>query len=194
MRAICCLVISGLLATSAWSASIGLFSTSDCSSCNLDVPQGETRTFYISVLTEELPPWVTAITGAEFKVIGLPDAWNAVSTPNPAANVVEGDPLGAVGARIAFPVRMEGTCITLFSVEVTVSTSLNDVTLQVTHRTPSTNPTACPFVLPDCEPGPCPFSPPPCVAGGEMFINSETDCTVSVENTTWSVVKRVYDG
>ena len=33
---------------------------------------------------------------------------------------------------------------------------------------------------------------PFCVAGGTMFVNSDTDCTVAVEARTWSQVKSLF--
>jgi hypothetical protein len=177
----------------AVAASISLFSDSDCSSCNLTVPAGSTRTLYIKVLTEGLPPYVTGIVGAEFKVTGLPPGWMTTSTPNPASHVSDGDPFGPVGTRIAFPQPQPGTCILLFTVSLTATTPANDVTLQVTSRTPPSDPNApCPNVSPDCTPNPCPFAPNPCVDGGTMFINSSKDCTIGVAPATWSAIRVLY--
>lgn len=173
-------------AAQASGASIGLFSTPDCSSCNLTMNTPGVGTLYISVVATGLDP----VVGSEFKVVGLPAGWFVSVSPNPNANVVVGDPFGEIGAGIVFPTGQPGPCVHLYTVTVFATTSVNDVVLRVTMRTPPTNPNKpCPVVFIECDP--CDTSV--CVGGGSLFINSSTECTVAIEEGTWSQVKRLFE-
>jgi len=175
----------------AGGVSIGLFSTPDCSSCNLAVPRGETRVFYVAVLATDLPAEYAGFTGAELRVEGLPVGWSATSTPNEAATVVIGDPMGP-GTDIAFGEVFRGTCIHMFQIAVTATIPATDVILRVVaHLQPADPRFPCPFIWPFCG-GAC--DPPPlCVAGGSLFVNSVNECVVATQQRTWSEVKRLYD-
>ena len=181
-----------LAATPAWPVSFGIFSTPDCSSCNLSMPQGSIGTFYVRAL---VGPWAH-IVGAELRVAGLPPEWIVVSvTPNPHATLVLGSLLGA-GTNIAFAADENGECIDLFTVQVFATTQRNDVVLRVTkHATPSNPLLQCPVYVPNCwrlsgEDAKCyTFL---CAGGGSMFVNSSTDCTVAAQPATWSLVRRLY--
>lgn len=181
-------IVSVMLWTNTVSgASIGLFSTPDCSSCNLIVPPGETSTFYVRALTEGVPPeW--GFTGAGLRIEGLPDGWSAVAVPNPEATLSVGDPFGPDGARIAFPMHIPGTCIDLYTVSLTATTAVADGRLHVEGVRSIWEPTVCPLFVPGCTP--CDFDI--CVEGGELFINSAVECNVSIEGANWSSVKYLY--
>lgn len=62
-----------LAAVPALPISIGLFSDSDCTSCNLDIPAGNVGTFYVRAF-----PGGNYIEGAELRVVGLPPEWSGV--------------------------------------------------------------------------------------------------------------------
>jgi hypothetical protein len=32
-----------------------------------------------------------------------------------------------------------------------------------------------------------------CVAGGTMFVNTVTDCSVGIQSSTWSQIKKLYE-
>jgi hypothetical protein len=183
-------LLAGLLAGSAvpaWAASIALFSTPDCSSCNLSVPLAGLGTFYVCALARDFEPSLPD--GAEFRVVGVPPGWFIRSvTPNPAAAAIVGNPLGA-GVNIAFATGQPGPCLNLFTIEVIATTAVSDVVLRVApHATPSNPAFRCPALFMDWVP-----YAEICVDGGEMFLNSSRDCAVGAAPTTWSKVKRLYD-
>ena len=166
-------------------ASVGLFSTPDCSSCDLTMGPGETRVFYIKAMLDDLP-----LTGAEFKVEGLPAAWHTSFVPTPQANFVLGDPFGSRGVNIGFPTTVNGDCVLFFTVNVTATNATTDVVLRVVGATPPSFPGfPCPLFIMEC--GPCEWWE--CVSGGVLFINSNEDCTVAVQPHTWTEVKSLYE-
>jgi len=165
-------------------ASIGLFSTPDCSSCNLTIPSGESRNVYIHVVTTDLG---YAVIGAEFKVVGLPPGWLVSTIPNPASSIVIGDPFGSVGTNIGFGTGQPGPCVNLFVATITATSQETQLAFQVTMKTPpSTQP--CPLVVVDC-PG---CSTGICVSGGALLVNWSSDCSVAVQEGTWSGAKKTY--
>ncbi|MFQ5599756.1 MAG: hypothetical protein ACE5G2_04290 [Candidatus Krumholzibacteriia bacterium] len=183
-------MIWSLSARTVLAASIGLFSTADCTSCNLTVPEGGSSTLYIRFTGLSGLPWVNGLLGAEFKVTGLPDGWIAVSTRSAASYTAFGDPFGPTGASLGFPTPQTGDCINLYTVTLTSTSAAADIVLRVTKRTPPTNPDfPCPRATVEC--GPC--FPLICVGGGGLLINSETECTVAVEGSTWSRIKLLYE-
>jgi len=170
------------------SASIGLFSSADCNSCNLGVLPGGMATFYIRALTEGIGP-ETGFTGAGLRVTGLPSGWSTLSVPNPQATLSAGDPFSPGGARIAFSSHIAGTCIDLYTVSLTINTSANEATLRVEGVASPWNPTLiCPFIVPGCSP--CDFVI--CVDGGRFFVNSGLDCDVSSKSAIWTHIKALY--
>jgi hypothetical protein len=178
-------------AAPAGAASIGLYSTTDCTSCNLTIPLGQPGTVYICFTGASSTPAFSqfGLYGAEFGVVGLPATWAAQVTRSPFAGAVVGDPFNG-GTDIGFPEAQVGDCILLFTVQVFAG-SVDEVILQVTRREPPTNPNFdCPFGIP----GPPPvFGGIRCVGGGAMFINSNRQCQVSTQPTAWSQVKKLYD-
>jgi hypothetical protein len=195
MRYFVPLVILLVLApASAQSASIGLFSTPDCTSCNLDLSPGETKFVYVSALTEGLPDWVLWGGGAEFRVAGLPPGWVTVSIPNPQISLIIGDPFDQ-GVLLGFPQLPQGTCVLLYTVVLwaPLGQPQEDVALHVTARTPPSFPNyPCPWFTLYCGPA-CDIFDPYCVGGGTLFINSSQTCTVGVQQHTWSEVKSLYE-
>jgi hypothetical protein len=170
-------------AQAVWGASIGLFADPDCSSCNLTIPPGETRTLYIKVLAGSLT-WQ----GAEFRITGLPEGWTAISTPNPAANLVLGDPFGN-RANIAFDEVFTGDCTLLYTTEITATSTEDNVVLQVAAGDPpSSHENDFPLLVPGDVPCYCVYRADP----GVLFINSVTECTVAIQPSTWSRVKQLY--
>lgn len=180
-----------LWAHPSWGASIGLFSTPDCSSCNLRVPPGGVATLYIRALTDGIPSW-TQMGGATFRVTGLPAGWVAISTPNPETNSI-GDPFGH-GIWDAFIRIPSGSCVPLYTVVLAAPPGgpPTEGVLQVTQHELADPRFPCPAFTLDCG-APCDIFDPFCVAGGTMLLNSSRDCRVGVEPTTWSRIKLFYE-
>lgn len=130
------------------------------------------------------------ITGAEFKVVGLPAGWQAFS-PNPAANIVLGDPLDATGANIAFPVCQSARCLLLFEIALFPTTIVTDMALHVGARTPPTNLSLnCPLVV-LCD---APFFTGLCVSAGSGGGGppSNPNFPIATRATAWSAVKTLF--
>jgi hypothetical protein len=177
-----------LIATQAAAAqpSIGLFSDDDCGSCNLNFSgPGATATLYIKAVGIAPGDLCGGLTGAEFRVVGLPSGWSAVSTPTPIADVTIGDPFGA-GANIGFLPSVPGTCITLFTVVVTGDTQ--PATLRVERHSQVSNPNfQCPILR-----GADPCFTTYCVTGGTVLVNAGLPCAVGVDRSHWTDVKELY--
>ena len=174
------------VAVRAHSASIGLFSTPDCSSCNLVAPPAGASTFYIRALTEGINPDYGFV-GAGLKVVGLLAEWSTIVTPNPQALAI-GDPFGPSGAHIAFSSHVPGSCIDLYTVTLISPSTATDVALRVEGVPAGWNPTVCPYFVPGCSI--CDFVI--CVEGGALFVNSESECQVPIETNHWTKFKSLY--
>jgi hypothetical protein len=187
MKLLICLCLT-LVPAAALSASIGLFSTPDCSSCNLNIPSGGIGTFY--VLADVSDSFQGSGFGAEFRVTGLPPGWIVVTaTPNPGASVVAGDPFGQ-GVRMCCGITGSAACIQLYTVVVAAPVPAQEVVLRIE---PAANPSfglPCPQIFDDSAP----VDPPAqCADRGVMFVNSNQECSVAVSPSTWTQVKQHYE-
>jgi hypothetical protein len=176
---------------SASAQSIGVFADPGSSSCN--IAGTSVISFYVNVVgSGSLSP--AGITGAEFRLDvpwGPADAAGVFETPNPAASVNVGASI-LVGKNIAFPACQVGPSIGLYTVTVLVANpaAFNDITVGILpHTTPSNVNFQCPVVN-QCD---APAFTAVCVPGGEAFINSQRDCTVAVQEKTWSEVKNLFN-
>jgi hypothetical protein len=181
-----CLLLIALQAATVHAASIGLFSDPGCGSCNLVIPApGASATLYVKAVGVSVGEFCGGLDGAEFRVVGLPQGWSAVSTPSPAALASVGDPFGD-GVGMGFFPPLAGDCILLFTVVITGDTS--PALLQVVRHAHPSNPS---WPCPNLRPGdPC--GGRICVGGGSLLVNSGTSCTVGVGSSIWSQVKRLY--
>jgi hypothetical protein len=179
------LALACLWASPVSGASIGLYSTPDCTSCTLRIPPSSTTgTLYICASTTD---FLGDAIGAWFKVEGLPAGWFAAAVPAPGATA-SGDPFGA-GVSMSFNPVLKGDCDVLYTVTLTPPSPGAQAILHVTHKDDPPLGAQCPLLesdLPACAF--CPF----CVAGGTMFVNTDTDCTVAVQQRTWSQVKSLF--
>jgi len=184
-----CLVCASFLlglGTALWTSpasgtSVGMFADSTCSSCNLVVSLGGTATTFIRIVTDYQTN--QGVTGAEFRITGLPPNWLASAIPNPQADSSTGNLFGS-GAVITFPLAgIDGDCVDLYTVFLSNYSAASDVVLRVEAG----NSAPCPRVFL----GNLPISSL-CAEGGVMFVNSDGDCRVSVAPTTWSQVKALY--
>jgi hypothetical protein len=139
--------------------------------------------------------WLTGtsaggIVGAEFRVVGFPAEWSATVTPNPAAIVSLGDPLGA-GCNIAFCACQDGAgqgVVLLYTASFVAATAVSNRVVSVDRHTPSSW-LGCPMLNESCC-SPCDFFS--CAGSRPAAINFPAYCTVSVEPATWSQVRGLY--
>jgi hypothetical protein len=180
-----CVGATVALASLAAANDIGLFSAPDCSSCNLTAPVGVQSTFYaVYTNTGAFPD----ITGAEFRITGIPSDWSATWSPSPLANLNLGTPLGA-GVNVAFPSPgPTAPRVVLGTITVTPVAPADNQVFRVTrHVTPSNINFSCPLFTFTCQ---C-FTKI-CVLGGSMLVNSDHDCRLAVRESTWSNVRQLY--
>ncbi|MFQ5600134.1 MAG: hypothetical protein ACE5G2_06230 [Candidatus Krumholzibacteriia bacterium] len=191
LRVIATLLTLALFAGSASGQSIGIFADPLSGSCNLTWDVGLPGTVFINAI---LGGAVTGIRGAEFRIDGAPQSGTEalyINTPNPLATIALGDPWGLPGASISFGTCQTGGSVNLYTVTVILLNPIpaTDATISVVPRNPPTNPEFNCSLLNLCDD---PAFTAVCVPGGQAFINSIRDCTVAVEETTWSGVKSLY--
>jgi hypothetical protein len=167
--------------TGCWD--LALFGDAACSTCNLDIPVGQSGDVY--VVARSFEPF--GILGAELRVIGLPSDWMHISTPNPLAYAAIGDPFSN-GGIIAFAQGQVGECILLYKVTITATSAVESITLDVAQHVSPSNPNfPCPVIICNCTP----VFPRVCVTVNSMSING-ADCTVGIKAHTWTTVKGLY--
>lgn len=159
---------------------IGLYSNGDCSECQLSVPSGSSSAFFLRVHPVELAGEL--ITGAEFRIVGIPAGWAASFLP-PASGLEVGDVLGTGGALVLLS-PVSGDCIDIGRVEITATSSESEVT--ITIDTPATRP--CPLVS-YVTPA---FPPRRCASGTVLWINSSDSCRVATARGSWSTMKELF--
>ena len=173
----------------AYLPSIGAYFDPDCATCSGNVAVGAPITIYVNV---QLGGALTGgLVGAEFVLRGLPaDWWILDVTPNPAANIVLGSPVGS-GCNIAFPgcqVRAGG-CINLYAIRVLPVSEVSNVALDVAYvPRPSDCHGPCTPLVWACD---APVYTAYFAAGGRAWINGPA-CSVGVSRTAWSRVKALY--
>ena len=188
LRVIATLVLALGLAASASAQSIGVYWDQAGATCSTTQPAGTQGTMYI--LATLGGATVGGITGAEFRVDNFPASWFANTAPAPAANVTIGQPLTG-GCNIAFPTCQPGAggVVLLYSVTYfAIDLQPTRVVSVLRHSTPSNINFQCPLVT-LCDP---PVYTKVCVTGGQGIINGG-NCTVAVEQRSWSGVKSLYN-
>jgi hypothetical protein len=85
------------------------------------------------------------MTGAQFRIEGLPTGWVVLATPTPAANIVLGDLFGA-GALMAFPNCITENFVVLYSVIVFPTAPAATAVLRVVPYDPPRPNFDCPLL------------------------------------------------
>ena len=188
LRAIASLVIAVALASGASAQSIGVFFDPAGASCATTQLPNTSGTMYILAALGGAS--AGGLTGAEFRVDNFPSSWFANVTPNPAANLVLGNPLQG-GCNIAFPTCQIGMTgiVTLYTVQYfATDVQVNRRVSVLRHTTPSNANFQCPLQT-LCD---APMFSKLCVNGGQGVING-AGCTVAVAQKSWSGVKSLYN-
>jgi hypothetical protein len=159
----------------------------------LSIPaENPTGTFSILAVGGAEATCCPGLTGAEFGVQGLIGNWLVTATPNPAANLVLGGPIGD-GGNIAFAADLMDSSVLLYSISIRYlgGGAPPPTVLRVVAKNPPSNPNwPCPLVTGG---GGCPCWAIACATGGQLYINSSGDCLLSVELVTWSNVKGLFE-
>jgi len=123
---------------------IGVYGDLTATQRNATFSLGVPRTLFIVAQLEGLT--ASGMTGAEFRVEGLPEDWTVFATPNPAAPVALGDPFRVVNgvhrANIAFPSCTFGTegRVLLYTVVVIANSVVETGDMVVLGGDPPANP------------------------------------------------------
>jgi hypothetical protein len=140
-----------LLAVAPQSAAqIFIHDSLDGSSCYMPiVPPGGSGTAYIYALLATGSPWSGGITGAEFRITGMPPEMIVSVTPNPVINLTLGNPFGT-GCSIAFPSCQTGTpqrIVLLYTVNLTAPPrGVPHYVVEVSPHTSPSGPFQCALV------------------------------------------------
>jgi hypothetical protein len=188
IRLVAAFVLSFGLVASASAQSIGVFWDPAGATCAVNQPSGSQGTMYI--LASLGGPSLGGMTGAEFRVDNFPSTWFANATPSPASNLALGGPLTG-GCNIAFPACQVGSggLVLLYTVSYfAVDAQANRRISVLRHTTPSNANFQCPLQT-LCDEG---IFTKVCVSGGQGIINGG-NCTVAVQQKSWSGVKSLFN-
>lgn len=186
LRATAGFLVLALIAPSASAQSIWLFFDPTCGMCSGWMGQGQVTVAWIKVAHFGA---ATSLSGADFRIEGLPDEWIALHEPDPASSLSTGDPFDGAGASITFSDCRTGVCVNLYRVTIVPMSSESDIVLTVKGR--SDDPLFdCPTIS-LCD---APASTRICVRGEQSFINVESIVCppAAVEGETWSALKAFY--
>jgi hypothetical protein len=174
-------------AGSAGAASIGLFSKSDLSSCNLRLPNGSSDHFYVAMFTDGVPAGAHLL-GGELRLEGLPESWSVIALPVLYSHN-DGDIAGPEGGRLTYDQPQTAHRLFLYTVLVGAHSDVQDLEVHVVmHASPSFD-LQCPMLYFDDGSGnPAGL----CADGGTLYINSARDCAVSIQSNTWTLMKQLY--
>lgn len=179
-----------LLAPAVAGAShIGIFFSQDGTVCDRTLEAGSQLNIYV-IANLGGDAASAGITGAEFRLTGIPTDWFINVQANPAANVN----LGSIttGCNIAFPSCQTGISVLLYTINAFAVTAGNEIVLRIErHAIPSNPSWPCPLVV-LCDQ---PVFTKLCVSGACALINPiipRTCCILGVEAQTWSNVKALY--
>jgi len=187
VRVLALLSLAALLAAGpAAASSIGVFFAADGSDCDATQALFTPLDIYImAVLGGDAAQG--GITGAEFRMDGIPPGWFNSATANPVGTVALGNPIGG-GCNLGFSSCQSGALVLLYTINSFATTSLSNLTYRVLpHSTPSNPFFPCPLLV-ICD---APDYTKVCVPGGTAFVNGGA-CTVGVAPTSWTGVKALY--
>jgi hypothetical protein len=191
------------LAQPAAAQYIGIFTAPDAASCGA-IP-GATPWIDLHIVAV-LGGSVTQLTGAQFKITGVPEGWttqNALWVPEPTSAISLGHPLFATaihpstpGVNVAFhecQSRPSGGTVLLGRIVLLGAPTPENVHLRVTGFQLFPEEPLNPFVL-ICD---APMYSKAVVGGGEFVLNGPQplNCagTTAVVPSTWSSVKQLFD-
>jgi hypothetical protein len=164
---------------------IGVFADPSGSRCDLQAPLGQPTTAYVLFRNSGS----SGIRGFEFGIRGLPQGWYASADYCPSCGVVLGSLFGE-GATYGWPFCQTDDIVLIAPAIITATTELRNVELIVGARVPPTDPSFdCPLVA-LCD---APVYTSVCVHGQTTYVNSDTRCSVAVEQTSWGRVKALFE-
>jgi len=163
--------------------SIAIFAGPDCGECNLQTTPNVPQSFYVCVVAGQEPP--LEIFGGTFRLSGIPPEWTPSITAFPYVTLgLNVDPFGN-GMTFAFSPLQDLSCIPILTVTMT-STSTDEHAIRVLEHLGYSY--GCPTLGLARQMG-----HDVCVGGGAMFVNSQQTCSVTVQQSTWAILKMLFD-
>ena len=171
---------------SAQNGSIGVFLDPAGASCSAtQIPFNPGTMYVLALLGGES---AGGITGAEFRLDGVPAAWFPSANARAGATTVLSPLTG--GCNIAFVCDTgTGGLVLLYTVNYFVTSLINNVVITANQHTTPSNPNFICSLVTLCD---APAFSARCSRHGEAHING-TPCTVGTEPATWSKVKSLYN-
>ena len=167
---------------SSHALSIGLFADPECGSCNLDTSPGIPQSFYVCIVVGNSDP--LDVQGGSLRISGVPAEWNPIATPFPyVIAFLVTDPF-VNGFEFGFLTKQESACIPVLTVALTPTTADEHVFTVAEHLD---LPIQCPTLALESQMGHY-----VCTDGGTMFVNSSANCSVAVEESTWTSIKALF--
>jgi hypothetical protein len=187
-----CIVLMSLAPASTFAQSIGVFTVPDGTSCAMTLTPFVSKPLYVLYRGQG----GANATGAEYRITGFPGTLGsdfvATLTNAPGSNINLGNAFDGTGHNVAWPSAQpfdaNGNllCATYSMLVINPGLPVANVTLTVERRNPPTNNDyLCPLIT---DSG---FNLV-CVVGGNGYVNSANDCTVAVDETTWTGVRNLY--
>ncbi len=159
--------------------------------CNGTILPGVPGTIYILAKLEGTS--ASGITGAEFRIGGIPETWDTHPVPNPVM-ISLGDPF-TIGVTGAFGQcqRPDNGVVILYTVLVVASDQASDLVFTLESRNPPSNPYfPCPLIL-LCD---SPRFSKVCVEAQTCSVNAtvarKCAAPTAVNQKTWGGVKGLY--
>ena len=173
------------------SGTLGIYFDAQGEQCTGTIRPGEPATIYILAKHHGISE--CGLTGAEFRIGGLPDSWQVYAVPDPTTLNI-GNPFGD-GVNAAFPScqRPEDGPVRFYSVLVLASELESDLQFTVEPRNPPANPAfSCPLIN-LCD---YPAMTKICVEGLPCHVNATSSRTcaapLAAQPASWSAVKQMY--
>ena len=193
MRVLALSVLLALWISAPQAQTIGLFADPLGTDCNLQIPFPGSPVAVYAVATLAGPA-ADGVSGASFRIEGLPAGWTAVVAPGPNVTFMNGDPFSA-GALISLDGCVSSQPLVLWTALITPTSYVENTELTVVAH--ATYPPMCSIENP-CSQS-CPFFCDCDVWGGNCIcaetlpshINGDP-CVVAVPQHRWGQVKQVY--
>ncbi len=163
---------------------IGVFADLSATECDLSVHRFAPATGYLLFRRGVLD----GIIGFEFRIEGLPQGW--IATTDYCWGVICVGDLFGNGDTWAWPTCRREDPVAISRITFIATTEETDVILRVAAKVPPSNPAFdCPLVVQCDAPAYTLF----CVGVQPAVINGSAPCIVSVEQRTWTQIRRLYD-
>lgn len=190
---LCAGLLGLVMAGPVHAASIGVYADPDCQRCQIDIPAPPAfDSLYVRLSTTDLP-WYTTQWDISVRFrLEIPEGWFTSVRLTADPQYIQGDPLGPDGVALWFGGgHLAGDCIPLYTIGLAPIPFGAPGVVRVVPSTFTNSwcgPQDCPYVMYELLELYC-----HCVGAGALFVNTPGGCTLGVQASTWSSVKRLYE-